>query len=119
MHLLPTLAAVAGAKRPPTGDGISFLKALRGDDAQPQHRFLHWEFHGYGGQVAVRRGKWKLIRRRMKRKNPKTHLFDLEADVGETQDVSAEHPEVVAELMKIMREARTESPLFRMKELDG
>ncbi len=33
-------------------------------------------------------------------------LFDLEADVGETKDVAAANPEVVAKLMKLIEKAR-------------
>ena len=33
-------------------------------------------------------------------------LFDLESDIGETTDVSARHPEVVADLLKHAERAR-------------
>jgi arylsulfatase A len=33
-------------------------------------------------------------------------LYNLESDVGETQDVSAEHPDVVARLEKLAQAAR-------------
>jgi arylsulfatase A len=115
---LPTIAELAGAEVPKAADGLSFVPALLDPKKQKPHAFLHWEFHGYGGQVAVRRGKWKLVRRRMKRKNPKTMLFDLEADLGESKDLASLHPEIVAELEKIMREDRTPNETFRMKELD-
>ena len=35
-------------------------------------------------------------------------LFDLETDMGETTDVSAEHPEVVERLLALAEEAREE-----------
>jgi arylsulfatase A-like enzyme len=35
-------------------------------------------------------------------------LFNLESDVGESQDVAAEHPEVVAELLKLAEQARAD-----------
>ena len=47
---------------------------------------------------AIRRGDWKLVWR-----TPlpaKAELFDLKQDPGETRNVAAEHPEVVAELQK-------------------
>lgn len=35
-------------------------------------------------------------------------LFNLKADIGETRDVAAEHPEVVAKLLKLAEEARAD-----------
>ena len=51
--VMPTLAEVAGATPPADGDGIS-PATLTGRGQQKQHEFLLWEFHGYGGQQAVR-----------------------------------------------------------------
>jgi arylsulfatase A-like enzyme len=53
------------------------------------------------GQVfyAARRDRWKLVR--VDRPGPLptvTHLFDLEADPGETRDLSAEHPDIRMDL---------------------
>jgi len=43
----------------------------------------------------IRRGRWKLI----ESFDPEAReLYDLEADLGETTDVAAEYPDVVAEL---------------------
>lgn len=39
-------------------------------------------------------------------------LYDLESDRGETTEVSEPNPEVVDQIQRIMREARTESELF-------
>jgi len=39
-------------------------------------------------------------------------LFDLKADPAESHDVAAGHPDVVEKVQKIMREGRTESPIF-------
>ena len=57
--VLPTLAEVVGATPPTDVDGISFLPTLTDRGEQKQHEFLLWEFHGYGGQQAVRMGRWK------------------------------------------------------------
>ena len=48
-----------------------------------------------------------------------TELYDLEGDIGEARDVSAENPEVIGKIEKVMRDARTPSELFPMKPLDG
>ena len=39
-----------------------------------------------------------------RRSAPKGALFNLTEDVGETADVSAQHPEIAAELKKMMKE---------------
>jgi arylsulfatase len=58
---------------------------------------LAWRF---GPQKAIRRGKWKLVDYRdMEAKTQSGwRLYDLEADIGETQDLAAKKPELVAEL---------------------
>ena len=57
--IMPTLAELAGAEVPDNCDGLSLLPTLLGDaDAQRQHDCLIWDFPGYGGQLAVRKGKW-------------------------------------------------------------
>ena len=67
------------------------LGALLG---QPQrnHDHLYWEI---GAQIAVRHGKWKALRRG---KQP-WQLFDLDADVSETNDVAASNAGVMAKLI--------------------
>ena len=108
--LLPTLAELAGARTPDAVDGISFLPALLGRaNAQKSHEYLFWDFPGYGGQLAVRMGKWKAVRRGL-RKHPDAplQLFDLEADIGERRDVAAEHPEIARRMAEIMLAGRTE-----------
>ncbi len=60
--VMPTLCEVAGIDAPADTDGISFLPALTGAN-QTAHEHLYWEFPSYGGQQAVRMGKWKGIRK--------------------------------------------------------
>ncbi len=96
---LPTLLELAGAKEaiPPPTDGLSFAATLLGQ-AQPPRPFLYREFPGYGGQQAVRVGDWKAVRQGLGKPGPvRTELYDLKGDVGETRDVAAEHPDVVAQ----------------------
>ena len=103
--LLPTLAELAGAKPPAGIDGISIRPVLTGK-AAPAHDFLYWEFTERGFQQAVRTGKWKALR--LKAGAP-LELYDLDADIGETRDVAAEHPDVVARIEEYLKTARTES----------
>ena len=117
--VLPTLCEAAGLKPPQRIDGISFLPSLVGDE-QREHKYLYWEFPAYGGQQAVRMGKWKAIRRNLNRRlDTEFQLFDLEADIGEQRNVAAQHTEVIAEVKRIAQEAREPAPQFPFPALDN
>jgi arylsulfatase A-like enzyme len=103
--ILPTVADIAGAPIPPGLDGIPMTRALRGEP-QSTHQFLYWEFHERGFQQAVRMGNWKAVR--LKPGLP-LELYDLAADVGETKDVAAGNPDVVAAIEGYLKTARTPS----------
>ncbi len=111
--VLPTLCEVAGAKIPRT-DGISFLPTLLASGPQKTHEFLLWEFYGYGGQQAVRMGDWKGIRLNCdKDRNGPLKLYNLKTDIGEAQDVAAEHPEIVQKIAALMVSEHADSPIFQ------
>jgi arylsulfatase A-like enzyme len=121
--VLPTIAEIAGAQSPEGIDGVSFAPTLLGrpeQQKQPEH--LYWEFGGYGGQQAVRMGKWKAVRQNiLRRGNPdplNIELYDLDADIGESRDVAADNPDVVARMRKIMQTDRVPSEVFPMKPVD-
>ncbi|MBT4819401.1 MAG: hypothetical protein HON70_27080, partial [Lentisphaerae bacterium] len=124
--VLPTCAAVAGASLPDDrvldGTDISGL-LLDGEAAGPGERLFCYYF---GAQLqAVRRGRWKLILpiseypeppqslwylvspelfQRQHRLFPKAALYDLSADIGETDDLATAHPEIVRDLLQAARE---------------
>ena len=123
--ILPTFTELAGAKTPAGLDGISFAPTLLGSKSQSTHEYLYWEFKAYGGQQALRMGKWKGIRQNMLRRNGTvtpnamiTQLYDLETDPGETIDVSKENPRVLKKIEEIMKEARFPSTVFPFDGLD-
>jgi arylsulfatase A len=103
--VLPTLAEFAGAPTPAGLDGLSMIRALRGQ-AQPTHDFFYWEFHERGFQQAVRMGRWKAVR--LKPGAP-LELYDLESDPYEQRNVAATQADVVARIEKYLETARTES----------
>lgn len=122
VDVMPTLCEVAGVKPPQDSDGVSMLPTLLGQPGQRQHDYMFWDFPGYGGQLAVRMGKWKAVRVDMiKDPAAKLQLFDLEADLGERHDVAAQHPDVAAQMAKLMVAARTEPVFeaFRFGEYGG
>jgi arylsulfatase A-like enzyme len=108
LDLHPTALAAAGVTAAPEKklDGVNLLPYLQAGNTQRPHEFLFWRF---GAQMAVRWGDWKITRavgqpglqrRRKRARGPVDgQLFNLAQDVKESNDLSAEHPEKVKELM--------------------
>lgn len=116
--LMATLADLTDQDAPDNCDGISYLPLLTGEGEQQQHPYLVWEFHGYGGQKAVRIGDWKAVLRDIHKGNTEILLFNLADDLGETTNVAADHPEIVAQARTIFETDRTPSPNFPMQAFD-
>jgi arylsulfatase len=124
---MPTILELVGADdAPPKSiDGISFAPTLLGRKQKPRP-FLYREFAAYGGQQSVRVGDWKGIRQNLsppaKNKNaaPNLHieLYDLKKDIGETEDLAASYPDIVAKIERIMRQQHKKSQLFPFAALD-
>jgi arylsulfatase A len=114
--VLPTFTELAGMDPPPGIDGISMVPTLLGEGEQRRHEYLYWEFHEQGGKQAVRMGDWKLVRLDV-RGGPEAasiELYDLSADVAESNDVSAAHPEVVERMLALMKEAHVPNEVFSL-----
>ena len=117
LDLFSTLAAAAGSEET-AQDSVNLLPYLRGEQAEPPHEFLFWRFKP---NIAVRWGKWKMWKVNKTdlteedltiggRRLPEveypgdsplgqlTVLYDLSQDVGESQNLAAQHPEVVERL---------------------
>jgi arylsulfatase A-like enzyme len=100
---LPTACDIADIKPPDDIDGLSFLPEILGTE-QPRHDYLYWKFVGEGrDQEAIRADQWKAVR-------PKTdapiELYDLSCDIGEQNDLAAEHPDIIGKMVKYMEEAK-------------
>jgi arylsulfatase len=118
---MPTLCRIAGVKPPRNIQGISYLPTLLGHPKrQKKHPYLYWEFPGYGGQQAVRKGKWKGIRMHIEKGNLKIQLFNLDKDIQEQHDVADQHPRIVEKIKRIMQQEHTTPAVdaFRMKALE-
>ena len=124
MDMLPTLASIAGATAPTDRviDGHDITPLIHGKKGatSPTKAFFYYQ---HTHLQAVRSGKWKLHPPRpanppwtpnwAKHIDPRDVfeireplLFDLEADIGERHNVAAEHPDVVARLLKLVEHAR-------------
>ena len=97
MHdILPTIAAISGGQlstdRPIDGRDISRVLFDPGSAVVgPHDSFLY--FRGLDLR-AVRKGRWKL---HLKDKA----LYDLEADIGEQENLASQRPKIVAELVQL------------------
>jgi len=111
---LPTFADLTNAKAPTDTDGISMMPTLLGRPGQQkEHEFLYWEFHTRGSRQAVRMGRWKGVRFGTSKK---LELYDLKTDLGETNNIAEQHPDVVAKIEAYLATARTQSQFWPLKE---
>ncbi len=97
--LLATVAELTGATLPANAgeDSVSLLPALLGTSAAAtRESTIH---QSMAGDLAIRQGPWKLI----VKTNGSRELYQLESDLSESHDVSAENPEVVASLTALLR----------------
>jgi arylsulfatase A-like enzyme len=100
--VFPTVCELAGIKVGNQTDGISFAPTLLGR-SQKAHPHLYWEFYERGGKAAVVKGKWKGVRLNIvKDPDAPIELFDLSKDVGEDNNVAAQHPDLVRQIAQIM-----------------
>ena len=99
--LLPTFAELAGVNAPDGIDGLSMVPTLFGQPhRQKQHPFLYWEFKE---KQAVRMDDWKAVR--IGGENNALELYNLKSDIGETQDVSQRHPEILERIKAILEKS--------------
>lgn len=111
IDVLPTLARACGGstspERPVDGRDLHDLLegAAPGPDWSDRRLFMQW----HRGDVPVRYRNYAVIQGRYKLHRPEPgagidpagipdELYDLDADLGEETDVSASHPDIVAEL---------------------
>ena len=93
MDLLPTFAKLAGAQVPTDRviDGKDIWPVLTQSAPTPHEAFF---YNSRNELRAVRSGKWKL---HVKEGIPET-LYDLEADIGELENVLADHKAIADKL---------------------
>jgi arylsulfatase A-like enzyme len=97
LDILPTALAAAGIAAPADKplDGLNLLPILRKGSPSPS-RTLFWSSGSEEGWWGARSGDWKLVGQ-----NARISLFDLSTDVSERNDLAKQHPEKLAELIKL------------------
>ena len=115
IDLLPTFASLADARIPAnvTIDGVDISKLLLGQTTtssrKAQFYYLEWQLQ------AVRVGPWKLalqpqgLSMQVMEGGVKTvglRLYNLDDDIGETQDVAAQHLDLVKRLQTLAEQQR-------------
>jgi arylsulfatase A len=112
--ILPTFIELANAPSPQSTDGISILPTLLEKGNQKTHPYLYWEFYEQKGKRAVRWGDWKGIQLDI-HKHPENpiELYNLKSDLSESNNVAAQHSEIVQKIREIFNEAHTPSTLFQ------
>ena len=112
MDIFPTVLAAAGidAESKKRLDGVNLLPYLHGETSTSPHEALFWRSLG---QMAIRRGNWKLVSYFAKmdegellRSDPRDEmtplrLYNLKRDIGESQDLSQQQPQLAAELLSL------------------
>lgn len=101
MDLFPTFASICSAKIPTDRklDGKDISPVLFGKGDQNGHDVFHY-YLGFNLQ-AVRSGPWKLHL-------SKDELYNLESDIGETENVAKDHTEIVSKLKQYAEEMRAD-----------
>ena len=112
--VMPTLLELAGVEHPGSVyagravepmSGESFVELLNGGRASDA-RVTSLELIG---KRAVRRGNWKLVHVPEPWGAGDWQLFDIQADLAELNDVSGDHPQVVADLIAVWEQYAQEN----------
>jgi arylsulfatase A-like enzyme len=113
LDVYPTAAAVAGVNSPDNLDGVNLLPYLTGERTGPINEVLFFRWidnrSARWDVKAMRRGDWRLlVHAPANWESPSlpsaegnfvTELYHLGRDLGETTDLSAQYPEVLASLV--------------------
>lgn len=123
--LMPTFTELSGATRPEgyETDGHSLVEFLKGGDA-PEREYFYWELHEKRTTVrAARWDDWKAVQPKF---GESIEIYDLAEDPGETKNLAAEKPELVAHAKEIFEQAHRPDPNWplghrseKLKEISG
>ncbi|TWU46252.1 Arylsulfatase [Rubripirellula tenax] len=101
LDLFPTFLSLAGGDAGTLAkplDGVSLMPFLRGQSDGKPHEALFWQRRN----AAVRAGDWKMIH--LVTRDGAIELYNLKDDIGEKNNVAAQHPDVVSDLRSMLEE---------------
>ncbi len=103
--MFATICELTNTKSPFETDGISFVNTLLDKGSQIKHDHLLWVYPEYGGQVAIRKGNWKLVRQSLKdnKKEATLELYDLKSDPNEKNNIAAQNREILNQMNIIFK----------------
>ena len=118
LDLYSTFAAMTGGRDPEGMKGYiskDMSSVLLKETKSPRKKW----FYSHGGALAFRSGKYKIhLGSKDRSSNPDTRahepvakhdpplLYDLSTDIAEQTDIATDHPEIIARLLKEMKEFR-------------
>jgi len=109
-----TLCDATGLKTPDAVDGISIWPTITGQGTQTERNPMVWVYPEYGGQVAVRLGDWKVVRKDLRRKNKvgDWEVYDIKKDRDEANDLAASEAAVIERAKAVLKAEMADNPLF-------
>ncbi len=113
VDLVPTFAKLTGAKMPQAyePDGEDVIDAFRGKSFE-RKKPQYWHYPAKSPALAVRIGKWKLLTDPDKKNE---QLYDLDADIGESKNLAAQNPKIVADLRRRLADWYRKTGLENLK----
>lgn len=106
LDFLPTFANLAGFKVPDDRviDGVDQTDLLLGKNKKGNRKTFLYQNNG------IRKGKWKYLKAihnvpgycKDKEREEVIELYNLDKDLGETNNLAAQNPKIVAKLQKLM-----------------
>lgn len=104
IDVLPTVLAAAGMAVPQDLDGQNILPALRGETTLPARPWFSYIRQAETAHASVHELPWKLVAHgdvfAEQNASGSQELYNLATDPGETNNVAASHPQIVARLQK-------------------
>jgi arylsulfatase A-like enzyme len=109
----PTLCAAAGLTPPAGLNGMDLWPALTSGETLKNRSPMVWVYPEYTGQVSVRLGDMKIMRRGLKTKKIQPwEVYNIAADPGEKENLAAKHPELIQEALSVLKRETRENEIF-------